>query len=68
MIDPVEAVCDQVMILDNKKLLLDKSIDDLRQLIIAEKVNTLEELLVKLAGKPETAMPTMDWLKQGKQT
>ncbi len=67
VIDPVEAVCDQVMILDNKKLLLNKSIGDLRSLIAEEKVNTLEELLVKLAGKPESAMPTMDWLKQGKR-
>ncbi len=55
------------MIIKKKKLLLNKSIGDLRTLIAEENVKTLEELLVKLAGKPETAMPTMDWLKQGKR-
>jgi ABC-2 type transport system ATP-binding protein len=63
IIEPVESVCDQVLILNEKKLLLNESIESLRGQIAAANVNTLEELLVKLAGKPQTEMPDMDWLK-----
>ncbi len=66
IIDPVEAVCDQVMILDSKRLLLNERIEELRKQISDAKVKTLEELLVKLAGKKQSEMPKIDWLKQTK--
>lgn len=55
-LEPVEAVCDAVQILDNKTLLLNQTMTEIKAQILAANVQTLEQLLVKLASKtPETA-------------
>lgn len=61
-LEPVEAVCDAVQILDNKTLLLNHTMTEIKEQIRAANVQTL----VKLASKtPETAgsMSDTSWLK-----
>ncbi|MBD1209593.1 MAG: hypothetical protein H9535_14260 [Ignavibacteria bacterium] len=50
-LEPVEAVCDAVQILDNKTLLLNQTMTEIKEQIRAANVQTLEQLLVKLASK-----------------
>ncbi len=66
ILEPVEAVCDAVLILDNKTLLLSQTMEEIKEQIQAAKVETLEQLLVKLASKtPATSdsMRDISWLK-----
>jgi ABC-2 type transport system ATP-binding protein len=63
VIEPVESVCDRVLILDHKTILRNDTMENVRQEIAAANVRTLEDLLVKLAGKPDTATPSLGWLK-----
>jgi len=66
ILEPVEAVCDAVLILDNKTLLLNQTMAEIKEQIRAANVQTLEQLLVKLASKtPATSdsMRDMSWLK-----
>ncbi len=64
VLEPVEAVCDAVLILDNKRLLLNQTMAEVEEQIRAAEVQTLEQLLVKLAKKPQAeAAGTMQWLK-----
>jgi ABC-2 type transport system ATP-binding protein len=64
VLEPVEAVCDAVLILDDKRLLLNQTMTEIREQIRAANVQTLEQLLVKLARKPQGEdSVTMPWLK-----
>ena len=61
VLEPVEAVCDQVILLNGKKIVFDESLSDLSVLLKKHKTPSLEMLLYKIgtAGKP---LAGMDWL------
>ena len=61
VIEPVEAVCDRVILLNGKKILFEERIQDLEKLLKTHHAHNLESLLYKIgtAGKP---LAKMDWL------
>jgi len=61
VIEPVEAVCDRIILLNGKKILFDEGIPGLSKLLKAHNAHNLESLLYKIgtAGKP---LANMDWI------
>ena len=61
VLEPVEAVCDRVILLNGKKIVFDENLSDLSVLLKKHNTLSLEGLLYKIgtAGKPLTGI---DWL------